>query len=193
MAFSLHDDKILFLNDFEVSELFTESDTLNSQDFVDHWKSLCYDNSASINDSSFFDDLDMIEHLPSPSKRTSTPIKKNNGSKRKRGVCNVSGRQRALLAWERDISKGLVSDKNNIVFGGEGWPPPFPLLVQEMRQFLYSETGKNDNWVHEDSTMLHKYFNLKYNVTVRHRLTIYKLIMHLVLYFLQIHHVNVSL
>jgi hypothetical protein len=32
-------------------------------------------------------------------------------------------------------------DTQNVVFGGEGWPPSFTTLVVEMREFLFNETG----------------------------------------------------
>jgi hypothetical protein len=79
---------------------------------------------------------------------------------------NVSGRQQGILAWERDNNKAMF-DTQNVVFGGEGWPPSFRTLVVEMREFLFNETGLKQDWYVEVANMLGKYFYQKYKIPVR--------------------------
>ena len=182
MAFAFHNDEILSLEEFESesSELFSDCDSLSSHDFVARWKILQDGKTASGN-TSFLSDLD----LPGPSHllptMSSTPVKDNtSGKKKRKTLSNVTGRQRGILAWERDENKGLFSA--DIAFGGEGWPPPFRPLVQEMRDFLHSETGLKGDWNSEDASMLRKYYYLKFKIPVRSAsfviLRIYSSILH---------------
>ncbi|CAB4028081.1 Hypothetical predicted protein [Paramuricea clavata] len=125
-------------------------------------------------------DWDLFASLP-PTAKTSTPVKNypcegtstvsesketiKSKAKRREMKTNVSGRQRGILAYERDNNKGLF--RQSVVFGGEGWPPPFRPLVQEMRDFLFDETGLKKNWDKEDANMLRKYFYMKYTIPMK--------------------------
>ena len=76
----------------------------------------------------------IVLNLCQDSPLTSTPDKDNqvtnisqlegglkkykNTTRKRRTESNVSGRQRGILAWERDVNKGFLHQ--SVVFGGEG-------------------------------------------------------------------------
>ena len=169
-AFTLHDDEILSLNEFDNKnpELFSDSDSLSSHDFVARWKILQNKNAKSSSNISCSSDFhlsgssSLLPTVSSTSAKVKTGGSKN--AKRKR-LTNITGRQRGMLAWERDQNTGLFP--SDVVYGGEGWPPPFRKLVQQMREFLQSETGLKDNWDCEDGSMLRKYYCLKFQIPVK--------------------------
>ena len=187
MVFSEEEYKILSLNDFDnetldFSKMFQDHDCCRSHDFVHRWNQL---------EETFWDDMEALRRdrdtsvclessIPQPT-CSSTPVKiieekkdgssnskhpaRNKKGKKRKTDSNVSGRQRGILAFERDKNKGMFDDV--AFFGGQGWPPPFRQLEKEMRNFLYNETGLGENWDYEDVSMLRKYFYLKYKIPVR--------------------------
>ena len=92
-------------------------------------------------------------------KQAKTPLP----TKKKRRV-TVTGRQRAILAWERNLR--AATDGAGVSFGTTGWPPNFPAMVEEMRRRLISETGKKCGWDGDDVAMLRKYYYLKHEIPV---------------------------
>ena len=187
MVLSDEEYKILNLNDFDnetldYSKMFRDHDCCSSHDFVDRWNQLeetfWVDMEALSKDRNT--SLSLESSLPEPT-CSSTPVKvveekkdgssnskhpaRNKKGKKRKTDSNVSGRQRGILAFERDKNKGLFD--NIAFFGGEGWPPPFRQLEKEMRNFLRNETALTENWDYEDASMLRKYFYLKYKIPVR--------------------------
>lgn len=125
------------------------SDCCSSHDFVTRWNNL--EEEFEKTDEMCLPDFPNL----SPPQCTSTPVKElesrtnedswtelpysdENGwrkkGKKRKMESNLIGRQRGLLAWERDLNKGLL--EGNAAFGGEGWPPPFVALVEDMRHFF---------------------------------------------------------
>ena len=162
MSLEERDDMLLDLNVFDSEQNDFASRFMGHDfsfdDFVKRWQGI-HKEGENLEANNITQD----ETEPGTSFATQNAEEDVIKAKRKRRPL-VSGRKRALLAWDRNVRN--KSDQTGVSFGAEGWPPPFRSLVQEMRQRIIFETGKEADWDSDDVAMLRKYYYLKHNIPV---------------------------